>query len=78
MDSRIEPLEMIGLRVGDAKIMRMPGGRVTARRAGGCMLGAHLLGVRRILVVAHTAAPWPAARTTTITAALPRPTVVDV
>ena len=25
MDSRIEPLEMIGLRVGDAKIIRTPG-----------------------------------------------------
>ena len=54
MDSRIEPLEMIGLRVGDAKIMRTPGGRVTPDALVGCILGAHLLGVKRILVVPHT------------------------
>ena len=54
MDSRIEPLEMIGLRVGDAKIIRTPGGRVTADALVGCVLGVHLLGVTRILIVPHT------------------------
>ena len=54
MDSRIEPLEMIGLRVGDAKILRTPGGRVTPDALIGCILGVHLLGVKRILVVPHT------------------------
>ena len=54
MDSRIEPLEMIGLRVGDAKIIRTPGGRVTPDALVGCILGVHLLGVNRILVVPHT------------------------
>lgn len=54
MDSRIEPLEMIGLRVGDAKILRTPGGRVTPDALIGCILGVHLLGVDRILVVPHT------------------------
>ena len=54
MDSRIEPLEMIGLRVGDAKIIRTPGGRVTADALVGCILGVHLLGVERILVVPHS------------------------
>ena len=29
MDSRIDPLGMLGLRPGDAKIFRNPGGRVT-------------------------------------------------
>ena len=29
MDSRIDPLKMIGLEPGDAKILRNPGGRVT-------------------------------------------------
>ena len=29
MDSRIEPLRMLGLNLGDAKILRTPGGRVT-------------------------------------------------
>jgi carbonic anhydrase len=54
MDSRIEPLKMIGLRVGDAKIIRTPGGRVTPDALIGCILSAHLLGVDRILVVPHT------------------------
>lgn len=54
MDSRIEPLEMIGLRVGDAKILRTPGGRVTPDALVGCILGVHLLGVQRILVIPHT------------------------
>ena len=54
MDSRIEPLEMIGLEVGDAKIIRTPGGRLTPDALVGCVLGVHLLGVRRILVVPHT------------------------
>ena len=54
MDSRIEPLEMIGLRVGDAKIIRTPGGRVTPDALIGCILSVHLLGVDRILVVPHT------------------------
>lgn len=54
MDSRIEPLEMIGLKVGDAKILRTPGGRVTPDALIGCILAVHLLGVDRILVVPHT------------------------
>jgi carbonic anhydrase len=54
MDSRIEPLKMIGLRVGDAKILRTPGGRVTPDALVGCVLSVHLLGVNRILVVPHT------------------------
>jgi carbonic anhydrase len=54
MDSRIEPLEMIGLRVGDAKIIRTPGGRLTSDALIGCILGVHLLGVDRILIIPHT------------------------
>ncbi len=54
MDSRIEPLEMIGLTVGDAKIIRTPGGRLTPDALIGCILGVHLLGVKRILLVPHT------------------------
>jgi len=54
MDSRIEPLEMIGLQVGDAKIMRTPGGRLTPDALIGCILAVHLLGVDRILIVPHT------------------------
>lgn len=54
MDSRLEPLEMIGLRVGDAKILRTPGGHVGSAVLRGCILAVHLLNVERILVVPHT------------------------
>jgi carbonic anhydrase len=54
MDSRIVPLAMLGLRFGDAKIFRNPGGRVTAQALEALVLGVHLLGVDRILVVPHT------------------------
>ena len=35
MDSRIDPLRMLGLQPGDAKIFRNPGGRVTPAGARG-------------------------------------------
>ena len=54
MDSRIDPLGMVGLSPGDAKIFRNPGGRVTSAALEALVLGVHLLGVRRILVVPHT------------------------
>ena len=54
MDSRIDPLRMLGLSHGDAKIFRNPGGRVTAAALEALVLGVHLLGVERILVVPHT------------------------
>jgi carbonic anhydrase len=54
MDSRIDPLNMLGLKPGDAKIFRNPGGRVTPQALEALVLGAHLLNVRRILVVPHT------------------------
>ena len=54
MDSRIDPLHMVGLEPGDAKIFRNPGGRVTPQALEALVLGVHLLNVRRILVVPHT------------------------
>lgn len=54
MDSRIDPLRMLGLSAGDAKIFRNPGGRVTPQALEALVLGVHLLGVRRILVIPHT------------------------
>jgi carbonic anhydrase len=54
MDSRIDPLGMLGLKPGDAKIFRNPGGRVTPQALEALVLGVHVLGVRRILVVPHT------------------------
>jgi len=54
MDSRIDPLQMIGLEAGDAKILRNPGGRVSDQVLVALVLGANLLGVERVLVVQHT------------------------
>ncbi len=54
MDSRIEPLEMVGLRVGEAKILRTPGGRLTEAALAGIVLGVLTLRVNRVLIVPHT------------------------
>ncbi len=54
MDSRIDPLRMLGLTAGDAKILRNPGGRVTDAALEALVLASHLLNVDRILVVPHT------------------------
>ena len=54
MDSRIDPLRLVGLTPGDAKIFRNPGGRVTDAALEALVLGVHLLRVERVLVVPHT------------------------
>jgi carbonic anhydrase len=54
MDSRIEPLAMLGLRPGDAKILRNAGARVTDDVLRTLVLASYLLGVDRAMVVAHT------------------------
>lgn len=54
MDSRIDPLGMIGLTPGDAKILRNPGGRVTDQALVALVLGVNLLQVNRIMVIEHT------------------------
>jgi len=54
MDSRIEPLTMLGLRPGDAKIVRNAGGRVTPDVLRSLVLATRSLGVRRIAVMQHT------------------------
>ncbi|MDQ6874197.1 MAG: carbonic anhydrase [Actinomycetota bacterium] len=54
MDSRISPLDMLGLRHGDAKILRNAGARVTDDVLRTLVLAVHLLGVDRVMVVAHT------------------------
>ena len=54
MDSRISPLEMLGLLPGDAKILRNAGARVTDDVLRTLVLAVHLLEVSRVMVVAHT------------------------
>ena len=54
MDSRIEPLKMLGLAPGDAKILRNAGARVTDDVLRTLVLATYLLGVERLMVIAHT------------------------
>ena len=54
MDSRIDPLGMMGLTPGDAKILRNAGARVTDDVLRTLVLAGYLLGVTRIMIVAHT------------------------
>ncbi len=54
IDSRIDPLALLGLRAGDAKIIRNAGARVTDDALRSLVLAANLLGVSRVCVVQHT------------------------
>jgi carbonic anhydrase len=54
MDSRIEPLAALGLRAGDAKILRNAGARVTDDVLRTVVLARYLLGVERLMIMQHT------------------------
>jgi len=54
IDSRIDPLAMLGLKAGDAKIIRNAGARVTDDALRSLILAANLLDVTRVCVVHHT------------------------
>ncbi|MDF5755394.1 carbonic anhydrase [Spongiactinospora sp. TRM90649] len=54
MDSRIDPLGLLGLKAGDAKILRNAGARVTDDVLRTLVLAVYLLGVERVLVMPHT------------------------
>jgi carbonic anhydrase len=54
IDTRIDPLAMLGLRPGDAKILRNAGARVTEDVLRTLVLAAYLLNVDRVMVIAHT------------------------
>lgn len=54
MDSRIDPLAIVGMQAGDVKILRNAGARVTEDVLRTLVLATHLLGVDRVLVMPHT------------------------
>ncbi len=54
MDSRIDPLRALGLDVGDFKMLRNAGGRLTGDMENDLVLASHLLNVRRVLIMPHT------------------------
>lgn len=54
MDSRINPLAIVGMSAGDVKILRNAGARVTDDVLRTLVLATYLLGVDRVLVMPHT------------------------
>jgi len=54
MDSRIDPLAVLGLDPGDVKILRNAGARATDDVLRTLVLATYLLGVTRVLVMPHT------------------------
>ena len=54
MDARILPLEVFGLELGDAHVLRNAGGRVTDDVLRSLLVSTHALDVRAIAVVHHT------------------------
>lgn len=54
IDSRIDPLAMLGLRAGDAKIIRNAGGRTTQDAMRSLVLATNLLNASRVCLVHHT------------------------
>jgi carbonic anhydrase len=54
IDSRIDPLGMLGLEPGDAKIIRNAGARATDDTLRSLILAANLLDVTRVALVQHT------------------------
>ncbi len=54
MDSRIVPLKALGMQVGDVKILRNAGARVTDDVMRTLVLASYLLGVDRVLIMPHT------------------------
>ncbi len=73
MDSRIEPLTMLGLAPGDAKILRNAGGRVTSDVLRSLILATNLLGVDRIAVMQHTDCALADRDDATVRSSLPGP-----
>ncbi len=54
IDSRINPLALVGMQPGDVKILRNAGARVTDDVLRTLLLATWLLNVNRVLVMPHT------------------------
>lgn len=54
IDSRIDPLRILGLEPGDAKILRNAGARATPDVVRSLILATNLLDVERVCVIQHT------------------------
>lgn len=54
MDARIDPVRLLGLREGDAHVLRNAGGVVTDDVIRSLAISQHLLGTREIVLIQHT------------------------
>jgi carbonic anhydrase len=54
MDSRMDLEQLLGLRVGDAHMIRNAGGLATEDAVRSLILSTHLLGTRSIAIIQHT------------------------
>ena len=54
MDPRLDPLAMLGVEAGEVVVLRNAGARVTDDVLRSLIVATHVLGVERVLVVAHT------------------------
>ncbi len=77
MDSRIDPLRIVGMHAGDAKILRNAGARVTEDVLRTLILATHLLGVNRVLVMPHTDCRMASADEPTIHAQIKEKSGID-
>ena len=77
MDSRINPLAVVGMQAGDAKILRNAGARVTDDVLRTLVLASYLLGVNRVLVMPHTDCRMASADEATIHATIQEQFGVD-
>ncbi len=55
MDARLDVEEALGLRTGDAHIIRNAGGLATDDAIRSLIISQHLLGTNEVLVIGHTA-----------------------
>ena len=54
MDARIEPFRTLGLRAGDAHVIRNAGGRASDDALRSLIVSTTILGTRTIIVIHHT------------------------
>jgi carbonic anhydrase len=54
MDCRVDPAALLGLRPGDAHVLRNAGARVTPDVVRSLAASQHLLGTRQVVVLGHT------------------------
>lgn len=54
MDVRLDPLQILGLKLGEAHILRNAGAAVTADTLRSLAVSQHVMGTNEVIVVAHT------------------------